>query len=91
VRRRRCSRGCPSPSLVGPGPLLGLTFAIGVGSALSPCLRSDPPELVRRDQPRFAERHLDERGARGRPALGGFVIAAAGAGATFAEAVSFLP
>ena len=81
--------------LAEPSVLLGLTFAIGIGSALlSPAFAAIIPELVPREE---IERAVSLNGisvnvarAAG-PALGGLVVAAAGVGATFAlNAASFL-
>jgi MFS family permease len=80
---------------VGPGALLALTFAVGVGSALlAPALTSIVPELVPRHEISHAVSlngiSMNLARAAG-PALGGLVVAAAGAGTTFAlNAASFL-
>ncbi|MFE6419831.1 MFS transporter [Streptomyces enissocaesilis] len=78
-----------------PGILLGLTFLMGCGTALmGPAWQAVQPELVERDM-------LGEAAALGAvnmnlaralgPALGGAVVAAAGAGWVFAfNAVSYL-
>ncbi|WP_346345651.1 MFS transporter [Streptomyces sp. SID5643] len=78
-----------------PGVLLGLTFLMGCGTALmGPAWQAIQPELVERDM-------LGEAAALGAvnmnlaralgPALGGAVVAAAGAGWVFAfNAVSYL-
>jgi predicted MFS family arabinose efflux permease len=78
-----------------PGPLLALTFLLGCGTALmGPAWQAIQPELVARSQ-------LAEASALGAvnmnlaraigPAAGGVLVAAAGAGWTFAfNAVSFL-
>ncbi|MEU2426398.1 MFS transporter [Streptomyces sp. NPDC007851] len=80
---------------LGPGPLLALTFLLGCGTALmGPAWQAIQPELVPREQ-------LGEASALGAvnmnlaraigPAVGGVLVAAAGAGWTFAfNAVSFL-
>jgi MFS family permease len=87
--------GLTFADLTGPQTLLGLTFAIGVGSALlAPAIAAIIPELVSREE---IERAVSLNGismnvarAAG-PALGGVAVAAAGAGATFAlNAASFL-
>jgi len=80
---------------IGPAVLLALTFAIGVGSALlSPAFAAIIPDLVPRDEiePAVALNGISLNAARAvGPALGGFVVAAAGPGATFAlNALSFL-
>jgi MFS family permease len=80
---------------VGPGALLALTFAIGAGSALlAPVMAAVIPELVPRAEiePAVALNGISMNAARAvGPALGGFVVAAAGPGATFAlNAASFL-
>ncbi|MFF4705546.1 MFS transporter [Streptomyces sp. NPDC001288] len=81
--------------LLSPGPLLALTFLLGCGTALmGPAWQAIQPELVARSQ-------LAEASALGAvnmnlaraigPAVGGVLVAAAGAGWTFAfNAVSFL-
>jgi MFS family permease len=79
----------------GPGALLGLTFAIGVGSALlGPALAAIIPDLVPREEIQSAAglNGISMNVARAiGPAIGGFVAAAVGVGATFAlNAVSFL-
>jgi len=78
-----------------PAPLLALTFLLGCGSALmGPAWQAIQPELVERDQ-------LGQASALGAvnmnlarvvgPALGGVLVAAAGAGWVFAfNALSFL-
>ncbi|MCG7209023.1 MFS transporter [Streptomyces arenae] len=80
---------------LGPGALLALTFLLGCGTALmGPAWQAIQPELVPREQ-------LGEASALGAvnmnlaraigPAAGGVLVAAAGAGWTFAfNAVSFL-
>ena len=81
--------------MAGPGTLLGFTFAIGVGSALSaPALAAIVPELVSHTEIEFAVSlngiSMNLARAVG-PALGGWVVGWAGAGATFAlNALSFL-
>jgi MFS family permease len=81
--------------LSGPAALLGLTFAIGVGSALlGPALAAIIPDLVPRDEIESAVSlngiSMNVARAAG-PAIGGLVAAAAGPGATFAlNAASFL-
>ena len=80
---------------VGPGTLLALTFAIGLGSALlAPTFAAIVPELVPREEiePAVSLNGISMNAARAAgPALGGFVVAAAGPGATFAlNAASFL-
>ena len=55
AHRRPCSRGCPWQASSAPAALLGLTFAIGVGSALlAPAFAAILPDLVprRRSRPR---------------------------------------
>jgi MFS family permease len=80
---------------LGPAGLLALTFAIGVGSTfLAPALLAIVPELVSRAEIPAAVSlngvSMNLARAAG-PALGGLVVAAAGAGATFvANAASFL-
>ena len=79
----------------GPRTLLALTFAIGVGSALSaPAWQAIIPDLVpRADLPQaVALNGVGVNIARAvGPALGGVVVAAAGSGAVFlANAVSFV-
>ncbi|MER5351012.1 MFS transporter [Kitasatospora sp. NPDC002551] len=78
-----------------PGPLLGLTFLLGCGTAvMGPAWQAVQPELVER-------RQLGQAAALGAvnmnlaravgPAVGGAVVAAAGAGWVFAfNAVSYL-
>jgi MFS family permease len=86
--------GLAFAGLTGPLALLGLTFAIGVGSALlGPALAAIIPDLVPRDQIASAVSlngiSMNVARAAG-PAIGGLVVAAVGAGATFAlNAVSF--
>jgi len=80
---------------VGPAALLWLTFAIGVGSALlSPAFAAIIPELVPREEiaPAVSLGGISMNAARAvGPALGGFVVALAGPGATFAlNALSFV-
>jgi MFS family permease len=81
--------------LSGPGALLALTFAIGVGSALlAPALAAITPDLVPRDEIQSAVSlnaiSMNFARAAG-PAIGGLIAAAAGVGATFAlNAASFL-
>jgi MFS family permease len=80
---------------IGPAALLALTFAIGVGSALlAPAFAAIVPELVPREEiePAVSLGGISMNAARAvGPALGGFVVAAAGTGATFAlNAASFL-
>jgi MFS family permease len=80
---------------IGPAALLALTFAIGVGSALlAPAFAAIVPELVPREEiePAVSLGGISINAARAvGPALGGFVVAAAGTGATFAlNAASFL-
>jgi len=72
---------------VDPGSLLALTFAIGVGSAfLAPAFLAIVPDLVPRDEIVSAVSlngiSMNLARAAG-PALGGAVVALAGAGATF--------
>ena len=79
---------------VGPQALLGLTFAIGVGSALlSPAFAAIVPELVPREElePAVSLNGISTNLARAvGPALGGLIVASAGIGATFAlNALSF--
>jgi MFS family permease len=81
--------------LAGPTTLLALTFALGIGSALlAPALAAIIPELVAREEiePAVSLNSISMNSARAAgPALGGLVVAIAGAGATFAlNAVSFL-
>jgi MFS family permease len=81
--------------LAGPRALLGFTFAIGVGSTfLAPALLAILPELVPRGEIPAAVSlngiSMNLARALG-PALGGLLVAAAGAAATFlANAVSFV-
>ena len=80
---------------VGPPALLGLTFAIGVGSALlSPGFAALVPELVPREEiePAVSLNGISMNLARAvGPALGGLLVATAGAAATFAlNALSFV-
>ena len=80
---------------VGPWWLLTLTFALGIGSAMNgPAWAAAIPELVPRDElpAAVALNSVGFNIARAvGPALGGIVMAAAGAGAVFlANAVSFL-
>lgn len=80
---------------IGPWALLGLTFALGLGSAMNgPAWAAAIPELVPREELAAAVA-LNSVGfniARAvGPALGGVVMAAAGAGAVFlVNAASFL-
>jgi MFS family permease len=80
---------------LGPAELLAFTFAIGVGSTLlAPAFLAIVPELVAREEIPAAVSlngmSMNLARAAG-PALGGLVVAAAGAGATFlANAASFL-
>ena len=80
---------------LGPGPLLGLTFLLGCGTALmGPAWQAIQPELVDRGQLGQASAlgavNMNLARAIG-PAVGGVLVAAAGAGWTFAfNAVSFL-
>jgi MFS family permease len=81
--------------VVGPRALLALTFAIGMGSALlAPAFASIVPELVPRDEiePAVALNAISMNLARAiGPAVGGVVVATAGAGANFAlNALSFV-
>lgn len=81
--------------LVNPWLLLGLTFALGIGSVLNaPTWSAIMPEVVNRSQVPAA---ISINGAGYNssraigPAIGGFVVAAAGPAATFAlNALSFL-
>ncbi len=79
----------------GPATLLGLTFMIGIGSALlAPALAAIIPDLVPREEIESAVSlngiSMNVARAAG-PAIGGVVVAAAGAGATFAlNAFSFV-
>jgi len=87
--------GLSLAGFVGPSALLALTFAIGVGSALlSPAFAAILPELVPREEiePAVSLNGISMNVARAAgPALGGFVVAAAGPGATFAlNAASFV-
>jgi MFS family permease len=80
---------------IGPWWLLSLTFALGVGSAMNgPAWAAAIPELVPREElpAAVALNSVGFNIARAvGPALGGIVMAAAGAGAVFmANAVSFL-
>jgi MFS family permease len=80
---------------IGPWALLGLTFALGIGSAMNgPAWAAAIPELVPREElpAAVALNSVGFNIARAvGPALGGIVMAAAGAGAVFmANAVSFL-
>ncbi len=80
---------------VGPWWLLSLTFALGVGSAMNgPAWAAAIPELVPRDElpAAVALNSVGFNIARAvGPAMGGIVMASAGAGAVFmANAVSFL-
>lgn len=80
---------------VGPWWLLALTFALGTGAAMNgPAWAAAIPELVPRDElpAAVALNSVGFNIARAvGPALGGVVMAAAGAGAVFmANAVSFL-
>jgi MFS family permease len=80
---------------VTPGALLALTFAIGVGSAfVAPAFQAIVPELVGRGEVPAAAALNGISMNMGRavgPALGGLVVAVAGAGATFlANAASFV-
>ncbi|MEU2777346.1 MFS transporter, partial [Streptomyces sp. NPDC007162] len=80
---------------LGPGPLLALTFLLGCGTALmGPAWQAIQPELVPREQLGGASAlgavNMNLARAIG-PAVGGVLVAAAGAGWTFAfNAVSFL-
>jgi MFS family permease len=78
-----------------PGALLALTFAIGVGSAfVAPAFQAIVAELVPREELPAAVSLNGISMNLGRaagPALGGLVVAAAGAGATFVlNAASFV-
>lgn len=80
---------------VGPGSLLAFTFAIGVGGAfLAPAFLAIVPELVPREEiaPAASLNGISMNLARAAgPALGGAVVALAGAGATFVlNGASFL-
>jgi MFS family permease len=80
---------------IGPWWLLALTFALGAGSAMNgPAWAAAIPELVPRDElpAAVALNSVGFNIARAvGPALGGIVMASAGAGAVFmANAVSFL-
>jgi MFS family permease len=80
---------------IGPWWLLGLTFALGIGSGMNgPAWAAAIPELVPRDElpAAVALNSVGFNIARAvGPALGGIVMAAAGAGTVFiANAVSFL-
>jgi MFS family permease len=80
---------------IGPWWLLGLTFALGIGSAMNgPAWAAAIPELVPRDElpAAVALNSVGFNIARAvGPALGGIVMVAAGAGTVFiANAVSFL-
>ncbi len=81
--------------LMTPWTLLGLSFALGVGSALNaPAWQAITPELVPPEEltSAIALNGVNFNAARAvGPALGGIVVAWAGAGATFVlNAVSFL-
>jgi MFS family permease len=81
--------------LVSAGALLALTFLLGLGAALSgPAWQAIIPDLVEREEiaPAVALDAMGINVARAvGPALGGFVVAAAGPGAVFLlNAVSFL-
>jgi MFS family permease len=81
--------------LATPGALLALTFAIGVGSAfVAPAFQAILPELVpRADLPAAVSLNgiSMNLGRAAGPALGGVVVATAGAGATFlTNAASFV-
>ena len=71
----------------GPAMLLGLTFAIGIGSALlAPALAAIIPELVPREEiePAVSLNGISMNVARAvGPAIGGFVAAADGCGCDF--------
>ncbi len=78
-----------------PWTLLGLSFALGLGSALNaPAWQAITPELVPPDEltPAIALNSINFNAARAvGPAIGGIVVASAGAGATFIlNAISFL-
>jgi MFS family permease len=78
-----------------PGLLLGMTFLLGLGSALnSPAWQATTPDLVPREEvpAAVALAGISMNGARAvGPALGGLMVAAAGPGPTFLlNAVSFL-
>jgi MFS family permease len=80
---------------VGPGSLLAFTFAIGVGGAfLAPAFLAIVPELVPREEivPAVSLNGISMNLARAAgPALGGAVVALAGAGVTFLlNSASFL-
>jgi MFS family permease len=82
-------------NLMTPWMLLGLSFALGVGSALNaPAWQAITPELVPPEDltSAIALNGVNFNAARAvGPALGGIVVAWAGAGATFVlNAVSFL-
>src|SRR5262245_3858817 len=87
--------GLALAGVLGPPELLAFTFAIGVGSTLlAPAFLAIVPELVAREEIPAAVSlngmSMNLARAAG-PALGGLVVAAAGAGATFlANAASFL-
>jgi len=79
----------------GPGTLLWLTFALGLGSAMNgPAWQAIMPELVPKNElpPAIALNSLGFNLARALgPALGGLVVAVVGAGAAFMlNAVSFV-
>jgi len=80
---------------VTPGALLGCTFALGVGGAfLAPAFQAVVPELVPHDEiaPAVSLNGISMNlGRAAGPALGGVVVAAFGAGATFLlNAASFV-
>jgi MFS family permease len=80
---------------VTPGALLACTFALGVGSAfLAPAFQSVVPDLVPHDElaPAVSLNGISMNLGRAvGPALGGVVVAAFGAGATFlVNAASFV-
>ncbi|HSJ97403.1 MAG TPA: MFS transporter, partial [Myxococcota bacterium] len=87
--------GLALADLVGPGGLLALTFAIGVGSTLvSPAFLAIIPELVPREEIPAAVSlngiSMNLARAAG-PAAGGLVVAALGVGFAFAaNALSYL-
>jgi len=81
--------------IIGPYPLLWLTFALGLGSAMNgPAWQAIMPELVpKRELPAaIALNSVGFNLARAAgPALGGLVVAAVGAGAAFIlNAISFV-
>ncbi len=94
--RSRWGAGSPHPDWADDFlVLLGLTFALGLGSAMNmPAWQAIMPDLVPREQLSSAIAlngiHPQHRSCGG-PALGGAIVAAAGPGAVFLlNALSFL-